>query len=66
MIDLNLLYILSMYLIFCVFVGDDMFLLKSDLYLQMTLLRHKADTGDFAPEFPKANYYKRPGNLYFF
>ena len=42
-----------------------MFTLKSDLYLQMTLLRHKADKGDLTPDFPKANVYKRPGKIEF-
>ena len=42
-----------------------MFTLKSDLYLQMTLLRHKADKGDLTPDFPKANVYKRPGKIKF-
>ena len=49
----------------CFFLGDEMFTLKSDLYLQMTLLRHKADKGDLTPDFPKANVYKRPGKVVF-
>lgn len=40
-----------------------MFVLKPELYLEMTLLKHRADKGDFEPDHPKLNVYKRPGYL---
>ena len=40
-----------------------MFVLKPELYLEMTLLKHRADKGDFESDHPKLNVYKRPGYL---
>lgn len=40
-----------------------MFVLKPELYLEMTLLKHRADKGDVESDHPKLNVYKRPGHL---